>query len=596
MKELITKGEFINALRLDKYKIIADPLMSLIGINGINKLYSDNAHVHGVDFIKAIFDQLNIKIEINLKELERLPKTGAFISVSNHPFGGIDGLALLLLLSTVRDDSKLMANFILQKIPTLKDSFFSVNPLENHKAASSSLGGMKQAMLHLKEGAPVGIFPAGEVSTFQFKEKKICDRPWLRSAVKFIKRSEVPVVPIYFQGSNSLLFHLMGLVHPSLRTASLASELLKKKNNTIKIRIGNPISTKEQANYEDIESYDKFLRMKTYSLGFGIKSESSVSLSSFFSSSMNKEVEKVAPAVETSLLESEVDAIKDKLILEKENFEIYVCKSSLIPNTVKEIGRLREETFRSIGEGTNKATDLDKFDNNYYHLFAWEKDKKEVVGAYRVGLGKEILEVEGQEGFYTNTLFKMSEEFNTILENSVELGRSFVREKYQKNRLPLLLLWNGLFKFFEAQEHDYKYFIGPVSISNKYSSYSKSLIAAFIKKHHFNKNVAKMIKPRKAYKFNSEDEITQAILETTQNDLKKLDKYIQDIDPSHFRIPVLLKKYIYQSGKIIGFNVDPKFNNCLDGFIILDYDELTNKKELKIKENMNKSIEENSKK
>ena len=595
MEELISKDEFVNALKINKYKLLADPLMSLIGIKGINKLYSDNAHIDGVDFVRAIFNQLNIKIEINPKELERIPKTGPFISVSNHPFGGIDGLALLLLISTRREDYKLMANFLLQKIPTLRNHFFSVNPLESHKHASSSIGGMKQAMIHLKEGKSVGIFPAGEVSTFRMKEKKICDRPWLKSAVKFIKKSEVPVLPIYFQGSNSVMFHLMGMVHPSLRTATLANELLKKKNSTIKIRIGNPISTKEQNNYEDITSYDKFLRMKTYSLGSGMKTDKTVSLSTLFSSPLPKKVaEEIAPPSPQHLLEAEISYLKDNLILSKDNFEIYVAKSQNIPYILKELGRLREMTFRSIGEGTNKASDLDVYDEYYQHLFMWNKEEKELVGSYRIGVGKDIFEKYGQNGFYTNSLFKMSPEFDAVLQQSIELGRSFISEKYQKHRLPLLLLWNALVMFFESQGSDYRYFLGPVSISNKYSPYSKSLIAASIKRHHFNDEIASMIKPRKAYKFNEEDEMTRSILEATQDNLKKLDKYIQDIDPSHFRVPVLLKKYIYQSGKIIGFNVDPKFNNCLDGLIILDFNELKSLEDPKFNEKLKKSIDENS--
>ena len=595
MEELISKDEFVNALKINKYKLLADPLMSLIGIKGINKLYSDNAHIDGVDFVRAIFNQLNIKIEINPKELERIPKTGPFISVSNHPFGGIDGLALLLLISTRREDYKLMANFLLQKIPTLRNHFFSVNPLESHKHASSSIGGMKQAMIHLKEGKSVGIFPAGEVSTFRMKEKKICDRPWLKSAVKFIKKSEVPVLPIYFQGSNSVMFHLMGMVHPSLRTATLANELLKKKNSTIKIRIGNPISTKEQNNYEDITSYDKFLRMKTYSLGSGMKTDKTVSLSTLFSNPLPKKVaEEIAPPSPQHLLEAEISYLKDNLILSKDNFEIYVAKSQNIPYILKELGRLREMTFRSIGEGTNKASDLDVYDEYYQHLFMWNKEEKELVGSYRIGVGKDIFEKYGQNGFYTNSLFKMSPEFDAVLQQSIELGRSFISEKYQKHRLPLLLLWNALVMFFESQGSDYRYFLGPVSISNKYSPYSKSLIAASIKRHHFNDEIASMIKPRKAYKFNEEDEMTRSILEATQDNLKKLDKYIQDIDPSHFRVPVLLKKYIYQSGKIIGFNVDPKFNNCLDGLIILDFNELKSLEDPKFNEKLKKSIDENS--
>ncbi len=568
IKDLIGKNEFIEATNLNKYHIelFAGLLMRALKLHKANDLYKAIATQEGLDFLKSFFDFLNIKTIVNQQELARFPKEGAFITVSNHPFGVIDGLLLMRYLVEQNKDFKVMGNFLLMKIQRLAPYVIPVNPLENHQKAYSSMAGMKAALTQLRDGKPLGIFPAGEVSSYQPNSKIISDRQWQTPAIKLIKKAKVPIVPIYFQGSNSRIFHLIGKLHPLLRTASIPREMFNKKGEEVRIRIGNPISVKSQEDFNDIERFGRFLRAKTYALGSTMEVKKFY-YPSFTFPSKPQEIVKENPK-ETLIKEVENLKKENKLLFVQQNYEGYVANSNQIPCILNEIGRLREITFREVGEGTNKKTDLDEFDLYYHHLFIWDKNENKIVGAYRVGRGDKILRRFGKKGFYLESLFKMNDEFSPYLEKSLELGRSFIRKEYQQKRLPLFLLWKGIL-FFLLQNPQYRYLIGPVSISNNYTEASRELIVQFIQRYFYDKELSKLITPRKKFKPKIDLLDIDALFEGAQ-DLAQLDKLLWDLEPNRHSAPVLLKKYIQLNAKIISFNLDPKFNNALDGLMILD--------------------------
>lgn len=418
----------------------------------------------------------------------------------------------------------------------------------------------------MSEGKPLGLFPAGEVSAYQAESNNIEDKEWGTSVLKMIRKANVPVIPIYFKGSNSLLFHLLGLIHPMLRTVKLPSELLNKKNRIVKLRIGNPISVETQNSFADIIQYGKFLRAKTYLLG------SSLEVKKFFLKSQKAEpkAEPVISEVDVAVLKKEVQNIaEDYLLFNMKNYSVYCAPSIKIPNILNEIGRLREVTFRAVGEGTNRSIDLDEYDLYYYHLFIWDNDTDKIVGAYRVGKGKEVIDRYGLKGFYIHSLFKIRKAMLPILYESIELGRSFIIEDYQRKPLPLFLLWKGIL-YFLIKNPEYRYLIGPVTISGKYTDVSKELIMKFIIQNHYNNELARYVSSRCKYRVETKDPDVDVMLEASQNNLALLDKMIGDIEPSSDKLPILLKKYISLNAKIIGFNIDPKFNMCLDGLLILD--------------------------
>ncbi len=568
---LIESNDIKTAGKLNRFggnfggSLVAKLVMHIMRLNKINKLYSDVYTEDGSVFLEQLIDALGVSVEVSEEDLQKIPQEGAFITVSNHPFRGLDGIILIQLLSKIRPDYKVMANFLLKKIEPIKDYFLGVNPFESRKDISSA-GGLKEALRHLSAGKPLGLFPAGEVSAYQADSNSVEDREWSASVLKLIRKANVPVIPIYFKGSNSLLFQVLGLIHPMLRTVKLPSELLNKKNRVIKLRIGNPISVETQNSFGDIIQYGKFLRAKTYLLG------SSLEVKKFFlkSQKAGKKVEAIAKEVPVEMLKKDISDIQeDYLLFSMKNYSVYCAPTIKIPNILNEIGRLREVTFRAVGEGTNRSMVLDEFDLYYYHLFIWDNDTNRIVGAYRVGKGKDIIDRYGVKGFYIHTLFKIRKEMLPVLYESIELGRSFIVEDYQRKPFPLFMLWKGIL-YFLIKNPEYRYLVGPVTISGKYTDVSKELIMKFIKRNHWNEEFARYITPRCKYRVETNDPDVEVMVEASGDNIATLDKVIGDIEPSSDKLPVLLKKYISLNGRITGFNIDPKFNMCLDGLLILD--------------------------
>ncbi|MFA5297718.1 MAG: lysophospholipid acyltransferase family protein [Lutibacter sp.] len=568
---LVTAKEVAKVINLDKYGFIGTffgwSLMKILRISSLNKIYNRHKHLRDLEFFTALLDDLEIKFEIPEEDLKRIPKTGAFITVSNHPLGGIDGILLLKMLIEKRPDYKIIANFLLQRIEPLKPFIMPVNPFEDQKNIKSSITGLKNALSHIKEGNALGVFPAGEVSTYK-DGRLIVDRPWEESAIKLIQKAEVPVIPIYFHAKNSRLFYLLSTLNSKLRTAKLPSEVLSQKGRVIKVRIGNPISMKDLKEYSDSQDFCDFIRKKTYMLARPFEKEQ-LKLKAP-SLKKPKSPKKIVSQKNIDVMILEVEALRnsDGRLLKSRNYEVFFALSKQIPNITFEIGRLREITFREVGEGTNNSLDLDAFDGYYHHLFLWDCETNQVAGAYRMGLGKNIYKKYGIEGFYVHTLFKFEPELYSMMENSIEMGRAFVIKEYQQKPIPLFLLWKGIVHI-TLRYPEYKYLIGGVSISNRFSNFSKSLMIEFMKSHYYDPYIAQYIHPKKEYKVKLKDADKDFVFDATQADMNKFDKLIDEIEPGSLRIPVLIKKYVKQNARLIAFNVDPKFNNAIDGLMYI---------------------------
>jgi len=564
--DLITPKDLVSAsktLKLLGGVPTAKLLMRWLKLKKVNEGYSPHSHLYGVEFVEKVIESLGFTFEISDEDLARIPLEGPFISISNHPYGGLDGLSHMAFMAPIRPDFKILVNFLLAKIEPVSDYFLPVNPFETHKDVKSSFSGLKEAFHHLSTGYPLGIYPAGEVSTYQFDQKRITDRKWQYSVIKFIKKTNVPILPIYFEGHNSTLFHMMGMVHPLLRTIKLPSELFNKEGRKVRIRIGHPISLKDQEVFSDLNEYGKFLRTKTYSLALSLKKDNRKPYEP-------KHVEDIIPPVDPVLIQKEVGEIsKDYELFRLQDNSVFCAPSSKIPNIMREIGRLREITYRDVGEGTNKSIDIDEFDDYYDQLFIWDHEGKGIVGGYRIGKGRDILDQYGIKGFYIQTLFRMGYQVTPVLNETIELGRSFVAKEYQKKTFSLFLLWKGIL-YVLLKHPEYRYLVGPVSISNAFSKISKALTVEFMKANYYNYELAEFIKPRKEFKYKIDKSIDMmAFLRSTENDVGRFDRFVQEIEPE-FRTPILLKKYLNLNAEIIGFNVDPKFNHCLDALIVLD--------------------------
>lgn len=593
---LVSAKEIARVIKLDKYGVLGTLtgwiLMKVLKISQLNKIYDRNKHLEDVTFLNAILNEFQIEFEIDPEELKRLPKQGPYITISNHPLGGIDGILLLKLMREHDPDFKIIANFLLHRIEPLKPYIMAVNPFENHKDSKSSVLGLKETLKHLKEGKPLGIFPAGEVSNFE-EDDKIVDKPWEEGALKLIKKAEVPVVPIYFHAKNSQLFYLLSKINPTLQTAKLPSELLTQKDRVIRVRIGKPIPVSEQIEHgSTIEELGKFLRKKTYLLANTTKEDKKVYIKIPSFKLPTPRPEEIERPVLQDLMVQEIEELrkgKDRL-LQSKNYEVFLTESNKIPNILKEIGRLREITFRAVGEGTNKSIDLDQYDAYYHHMFLWDNDAKCIAGAYRMGLGNQIYKAHGIEGFYLTELFKMEPELYPMMEQSIEMGRAFIVGSYQQKPMPLFLLWKGIVHT-TLRYPEHKYLIGGVSISNQFSDFSKSLMIEFMKSHFYDPYVAQYVQAKKEYKVKLKDADKDFVFNEAEADLNKFDRLIEEVEPGGLRLPVLIKKYIKQNARVVAFNVDPLFNNAIDGLMYIRIADLPESTVQPVIEELQKELE-----
>ena len=583
---LVSTNDIYNASGLSKIGVLGKPVAwfvkKILDLDKLNNLYDGGSHLGAVDFLEYLLNDLNIDFEIHEEDLKRIPKTGPFIIVSNHPLGALDGILLMHIILKVRPDFKIMGNFLLHKIKPLEPIVIPVNPFETRKDAYNSLNGMREVLRTLNNDGCIGIFPAGEVS-YRDSEGVLHDREWQDTAIKLIQKAKVPVVPIFFNAKNSEIFYRIAKIHPDFQTAMLPSEMVKKRSKPIQIRIGKPISVKNQQEHQDLQEFKDFLRNKTYllssyynkkkSIKDVLKNPSQIDLSNIHlpKISQKNKVKDIVNETATELLQSDLKELRTNpefLLFTSNNYECFIAKAEQIPNILREIGRLREITFRQIGEGTNDEIDLDRYDNHYHHLFLWDKDANKIVGAYRMAIGAEVYEKYGIKGFYINELFNFEPEIHPFFKKCIEMGRAFVSSEYQQKPMPLFLLWRGIVHI-TLRNPQQKFIVGGVSISDQFSDFSKSLMIEFMKTHYYDSTVAQFVRAKKEFKVKLTEEEKKFIFDESEADLNKFDKIIDELEPNVLRLPVLIKKYIKQNARVIAFNVDPNFNDAIDGLMYI---------------------------
>ena len=554
-------------------------LQKFLGLTELSEIYRQTEQIQrpGEFFYAAMLRVLNVNWSISEADLQRIPRSGPCLLVANHPFGGIEGTVLGALIERLRPDVRVLANSLLMHLPKVAEYCFLVDPFGGPEATRANLAGLKQSLRWLAGGGLLVVFPAGEVSSLNLKRGVVHDPPWSPTIGRLARMANAPVLPVFVEGRNSVPFQIAGLIHPRVRTALLTLEFLNKRGKSILVRTGKLITPKKLAAFETDEERTEYLRSKSYILANRQEPRPQlplplvlVPLKEKLSRNVRNSPDPVEDLTDPDCMETEIRALEpNELLANQGGHDVYIAAANQIPNILREIGRLREITFRQTGEGTGKSIDIDRFDSYYFHLFVWNREAREIVGAYRLGASDLILKRFGLNGFYTQTLFSYRRALLERITPALEMGRSFVRPEYQKTYAPLLLLWRGIGAYV-AKNPQYKVLFGPVSISNDYHPHSRQLIVSFLKEYCRAEDLARLVRARSPFRTRPLPGWEPGIENGAAWDIEELSAFIADIETDEKGVPILLKQYLKLGGRLLGFNLDSHFSNALDGLIVVD--------------------------
>lgn len=556
-------NDFIVSKPLIIQNLIIAALKKILYIDKINNIIERFEHLDTKHFIMELFEYLNFTFLISNKDLQKIPSQGKVICVANHPIGSLDSLIILKAFLDIRKDVKIVANDVIANLHFLKNHLLPID-LFNKTFQRDNITQINKA---LDEENAVIVFPAAEVS--RLKWFRIKDSKWRNGAIHYAQKSKSPLLPIYIDAKNSILFYIVSIFSKKLSMLLLVHELFNKKNKTVRVIIGDIIPAKVFTSQNlNINYQTKLLKKHVYKLK---KNKANVYLTE----------KSVIHPIDKKILKREIDN-SHYLGNIKDNKKIIVTTKQQSPNILCEIARLRELTFRKVGEGTGKMLDLDRFDDVYYHLVVWDENELEIVGSYRIGLGNELLNKLGANGFYTSILFNFSEEFiRNILPNSMELGRSFVQEKYW-NTYALDYLWQGI-GIYLANNPGIKYLFGPVSISSTYPYHIVGMIIFYFNKWFSDSTALASSKIKFTIPENQRTEYSSLFCASNPKDDYKVLKKMLNL--FGYSVPILYKHYsdlCYDDGvRFLDFGVDPDFNNCFDGLILIDISKIKEEKKLR---------------
>ena len=504
--------------------------------------------------IDGILQELEVSFQYFEDELKRIPREGPGVLVCNHPLAGIDALLLIKLISAVRSDLQIIGSNLWQDLQPIAH-FWS---LEGNPGTTIEDG--------LKAGKLLAVFPAKEVSkNYRISKLQLEDGPWDTQLIEQIAKANVSVTPIYFKANQTLLYHLLQRLGPAFQDLKVPAEIRSFKSRPITIRIGRSIYPKEIQRYTEVHQLRELLRQRVFLLGNALAPEYKL-----FGQKRPSEALPIAKPISGLEQKQEIEQLtKDgAMLVEKRNYQVFLSKAGQIPNILQEIGRQREIAFRAIGEGSNLALDLDTFDYHYHHLILWDCEEEQLAGSYRLAIGSEIYPNLGYNGFYVSTLFRFKKRVRPVLEQSLEMGRAFLIAEHQQKTMPLFMLWSGIREVM-LRHPELQYIIGCASISNNFSRFSRNLMVGFLLKNFGDTSLAQDIRPRKPYRLKLNTEARHLIMNSRPEDLVQFDRKVDELEPGDLRIPSLIKKYLQQKAFIVCFNVDPLFNNSLDGFMYI---------------------------
>ncbi len=525
----------------------------LIHEQAINSFMHSNPSTIGLEFIDVALKHLNVSYKVTHSEIENIPALGKVIIVANHPLGALDALTLIQMVCSVRTDKKvkIVANKMLGSIPQLKEFLIGVDNM-NEKVSKHALRQIDEA---LQAEEVVIFFPSGEVSRASFLGLK--EGAWKSGFVKFAKRNATPILPVYIKARNSPLFYMASWIYKPLGTLLLSHEMFAAKNRSFEFKLGEIIPSKVMTDSPMGEKHHaRQFRKHLLRLAKGKKG--------FYPTERS-----IAHPMPRQEIRQELK-LAQRLGTTTDNKHIYLIEHDDAPTLMNEIGRLREYSFRKVGEGSGQSRDLDGYDRYYHHLVLWDEDQLEVVGAYRIGECDWILSWLGREGLYLNTLCDMDDRTDPILENAIELGRSFVQPKYWGSRA-LDYLWQGIGAYLSHNPHIH-YMIGPVSLSGSFPKNAQDILVYFYAHYFGSENpIMKAKSPYRLSEFVQSEFATFFKGDDYTEDFKRLKNYLKAFD---LNVPTLYKQYteLCEEGGVtfMDFGIDVDFNHCIDGYIVVD--------------------------
>jgi putative hemolysin len=528
----------------------------------LQKVYS-RVQQGGPGILERLLHEMRIEVRVTEQDMARIPRTGPALVVANHPFGILDGAVLGAIMPRLRKDVKLLTNYLVSAVEELADLCIYLDPFERASAHRVNVTGLRQAVSHLRNGGMLIMFPAGEVSHWQFRHGEVTDPEWSPAVARLVRMSRAPVIPVLFGGRNSLPYQVLGVVHPKLRTLQLPRELLNKAGKQIELRVGTPVPAEKICRIRNDQQATSYLRWRTYLLR---RRQPAAQTGGPPAATHHRE--DLLPPIDQEAVAAEIAALgAENELEESRDFRVVVANASQIPRTLIEIGRQRELAFREAGEGTGKELDLDSFDAHYKHLILWHRKDSQIAGGYRFSSTAEVLPVRGLQGLYTTTLFWIDPKFFDLTGPALEVGRSFIRREYQKQYASLHMLWKGLAGYVSRRPETPVLF-GPVSISSTYHRTSRELLFQFFRSQRANP-LSEWIRPKRPFRSRP---LSYWELRTIRYllDIEEMSSSIAEIEGDGKGVPVLIRQYLKLGGELLAFNVDKNFSNVLDGLILVD--------------------------
>lgn len=542
-----------------------------LGLTGLNAVYA-RCRAGGGEatlprFSDRVLAEMGVGVEVGDRDLARIPGTGPLMLTANHPFGAIEGLALASLVQRVRSDIKVLSNYLLHRIPELRESSIFVDPFGGAAAARHNVAPLREAMQWLSAGHALLVFPAGAVAHFSLRSGRIVEPPWSANVARLAVRTDAAIVPVFVDGANSFWFQALGTLHPRLRTALLPREFLRQRGRAINVRVGEAIPSRRLRRFEDDGGAADYLRLRSLMLAPSAADEA-LSPQPCDGRACG-EAEIVTPQPVEAIAADIRSLPRSSLLVESGDFQVFAASAAHLPNVLFEIGRLREVTFRNAGEGTGRPIDLDRFDEHYTHLFVWDRSLRRIAGAYRLGFTTDLVSTLGLGGLYTSTLFRFDERLLRRIGPAVELGRSFVTADYQRSYSALMLLWKGIARAVSVRP-EHRTLFGVVSVSADYDSMTKRLLMAFLKVNSFAPTLARLVRPLNPPRLGAWPVEGGNGAASLPRDIAQFDELARELEAGRRGVPVLLRQYLRLGAKVLGFNIDSEFGNVLDALMLVD--------------------------